>query len=80
MAAHSSRSAIVRAIFRMRKWETGFTKPQIKDVPALIFFLGYDPEPPSPVTIADHLRDTEEAWLEPKTDRFVPLYRSVHAI
>lgn len=42
--------------FTILNWETGFTKPQIKDVPALIEFLGYDPEPASPVTIADHLR------------------------
>lgn len=43
-------------MFTILNWETGKTKPQIKDVPALIRFLGYDPEPPSPVTIADHLR------------------------
>lgn len=44
--------------FTIMNWEIGFTKPQIKDVPALITFLGYDPEPPSPVTVADHLRAT----------------------
>jgi transcriptional regulator with XRE-family HTH domain len=42
-------------MFTILNWETGKTKPKIKDVPALIRFLGYDPEPPSPVTIAEHL-------------------------
>jgi hypothetical protein len=33
----------------------GLTSPQIKDIPSLIQFLGYDPEPPNPITIAEHL-------------------------
>jgi len=42
-------------MFTILNWETGFTRPQIKDVPALIAFLGYDPEPPAPQSIAEHL-------------------------
>lgn len=53
-------------MFTILNWETGATKPQIKDVPALINFLGYDPEPPSPVTVADHLRSKrrERGWSQ----------------
>jgi transcriptional regulator with XRE-family HTH domain len=42
-------------VITIHHWEIGFTKPQIKDVPALISFLGYDPEPFYPTTIAEHL-------------------------
>lgn len=42
-------------MFTILNWETGATRPQIKDVPALINFLGYDPEPSNPISIADHL-------------------------
>jgi len=36
-------------------WELARSKPQLKDTPALIKFLGYDPEPPNPQTIGEHL-------------------------
>src|ERR1044071_7029352 len=32
--------------FTILNWETAITKPQIKHIPALIQFLGYNPEPP----------------------------------
>lgn len=52
--------------FTILNWESGFTKPQNKDVPLLIHFLGYDPEPPSPITVADHLRAKrrERGWSQ----------------
>jgi transcriptional regulator with XRE-family HTH domain len=55
--------------FTILNWETGFTRPQIKDVPALIAFLGYDPEPPPLVTIADHLWATRRrlGWTQKHT-------------
>lgn len=52
--------------FTILNWETGATKPQIKDVPALISFLGYDPEPPSPVTVAEQIwaKRRERGWSQ----------------
>jgi transcriptional regulator with XRE-family HTH domain len=59
--------------FTILNWETGKTKPQIKDVPALIAFLGYDPEPPSPTTIAEHLRAKrrEHGWSQRRAAAYV---------
>lgn len=59
--------------FTILNWETGATKPQIKDVPALIDFLGYDPEPPSPVTIADHLKSKrrERGWSQREAASYI---------
>lgn len=59
--------------FTILNWETGFTKPQIKDVPALIRFLGYDPEPPSPVDTADYLRAKrrERGWSQRRAASYV---------
>lgn len=37
-------------------WETGQTNPVLRFVPAIIRFLGYDPEPPQQKTIAEHLK------------------------
>lgn len=37
-------------------WESGQTKPVLRFIPAIIRFLGYDPEPPSPTMIAEHLK------------------------
>ena len=37
------------------QWEDGRSKPALKDTPALIKFLGYDPEPPNPHTIGEHI-------------------------
>jgi transcriptional regulator with XRE-family HTH domain len=41
--------------FAILSWEAGRSKPQLKDVPVLIKFLGYDPEPPNLRTIGEHL-------------------------
>jgi transcriptional regulator with XRE-family HTH domain len=41
--------------FTIMKWEDGRSRPALKDTPALIKFLGYDPEPPSPTTIGEHI-------------------------
>jgi transcriptional regulator with XRE-family HTH domain len=61
--------------FTILNWETGFTKPQTKDVPTLINFLGYDPEPPSLVTIADHLRATRRrlGWSQRQTASYLAI-------
>jgi transcriptional regulator with XRE-family HTH domain len=59
--------------FTILNWETGFTKPQIKDVPTLISFLGYDPEPPPLETIADHLYATRRrlGWSQKRTASYL---------
>jgi DNA-binding XRE family transcriptional regulator len=36
-------------------WENNNSKPKIQHIPILINFLGYDPEPSNPSTIAEHL-------------------------
>jgi len=36
-------------------WETGATKPVIQFIPALVAFLGYDPEPVDQETLAGRL-------------------------
>jgi transcriptional regulator with XRE-family HTH domain len=36
-------------------WETGETKPEIRFIPALTAFLGYDPEPADTGTLAGRL-------------------------
>lgn len=61
--------------FTILNWETGFTKPQIKDVPVLIAFLGYDPEPQSPLTIADHLWATRRrlGWSQKQTASYLAI-------
>ena len=41
--------------YTIMKWEDERSVPQLKDTPALINFLGYDPEPPNPQTIGEHL-------------------------
>lgn len=41
--------------FTIMKWEDGRSNPALKDIPALVMFLGYDPEPPSPQTVAEYL-------------------------
>jgi transcriptional regulator with XRE-family HTH domain len=51
----------VAALFKVRtetvhNWEIGYTKPTIQLVPALISFLGYDPDPQNPVSVGEHLR------------------------
>lgn len=59
--------------FTVVNWERGFTKPQIKDIPTLISFLGYDPDPPTPRTIADHLyaRRRVLGWSQKKAAEHV---------
>ena len=37
-------------------WEIDETKPILRFIPRIIELLGYDPEPPNPVTIADRLK------------------------
>lgn len=39
----------------VHNWETGQTKPAIKFIPALVAFLGYDPEPVDTGTLAGRL-------------------------
>jgi transcriptional regulator with XRE-family HTH domain len=47
-------------------WETGETKPAIQFIPALVAFLGYDPEPMSVETLAGRLvsRRRELGWSQ----------------
>jgi transcriptional regulator with XRE-family HTH domain len=47
-------------------------------MPALIGFLGYDPEPPSPVTIADHLWATRRrlGWSQRQTASYLAIDQS----
>jgi len=53
-------------LFTICNWENDLTKPKIQHIPTLIKFLGYDPEPPKPTTIADHLaaRRRELGWSQ----------------
>lgn len=62
-------------------WETGYTKPQLKDVPTLIEFLGYDPEPPHPITIADHMRARrrERGWSQRQAASYIGVDASTWA-
>jgi transcriptional regulator with XRE-family HTH domain len=39
----------------VHNWETGETKPAIQFIPALVSFLGYDPEPVDQGTLAGRL-------------------------
>lgn len=39
----------------VHNWETGQRKPEIRFVPALVAFLGYDPEPVDEGTLAGQL-------------------------
>ena len=52
-------------------WETGTTKPVLRFIRRIIEFLGYDPEPPNPVTIADRLKAKrrERAWSQREAAR-----------
>ena len=43
-------------------WERGLRKPVIQHLPAICQFLGYDPEPPMPSTLAE--------WLAAKRRQF----------
>ena len=44
-------------LFTIINWEKGRTEPAVRNIPTLIKFLGYDPEPPGQLTsIADGLR------------------------
>ncbi len=48
-------SLFSRTSFTIGNWENGITKPGIHHVPTLIKFLGYDPKPPNPKSIAERL-------------------------
>jgi DNA-binding XRE family transcriptional regulator len=37
-------------------WEKGQTVPLVQFIPSIIRFLGYDPNPPAPATLAERLR------------------------
>ena len=41
--------------FTVINWESGLRRPVIKYIPALIRFLGYDPEPPVCTTLSEQL-------------------------
>jgi transcriptional regulator with XRE-family HTH domain len=41
--------------FTVGNWENGHVRPSIQQIPALISFLGYDPEPPDTSTVAGKL-------------------------
>ena len=41
--------------FTVTNWEHGLRRPAIQHFPAICQFLGYDPEPPTPNTIAERL-------------------------
>ena len=41
--------------FTVTNWEHGLRKPAIQHLPAICQFLGYDPEPPTPDTLAERL-------------------------
>jgi transcriptional regulator with XRE-family HTH domain len=47
-------------------WENNIRRPKIQHIPILIKFLGYDPEPPNPLTIAEHLaaKRRELGWSQ----------------
>ena len=49
-------------------WENDITRPEIHHIPTLIKFLGYDPEPSNPSTIAERLaaKRRELGW-SPRT-------------
>ena len=42
-------------VWTVHNWETVETKPEIRFIPALTAFLGYDPEPADTVTLAGRL-------------------------
>jgi transcriptional regulator with XRE-family HTH domain len=52
-------------------WETGQTKPVLRFIPRIIEFLGYDPEPPKPETIAEQLqaKRRELGWSQREAAR-----------
>lgn len=54
-------------------WETGTTKPVLRFIPRIIEFLGYDPEPPNPVTTADCLKAKrrELGWSQKEAARYL---------
>lgn len=41
--------------FTVTNWECGLRKPAIQHLPAICQFLRYDPEPPTPHTLAERL-------------------------
>jgi len=47
-------------------WENDETRPVLRFIPRIIEFLGYDPEPPNPQTIAEQLkaRRRELGWSQ----------------
>ncbi len=47
-------------------WETGQSKPEIRFIPALVSFLGYDPEPVETGTLAGRLvaKRRELGWSQ----------------
>lgn len=53
-------------LFTVINWEQGFRKPAIWHIPAIINFLGYDPETPTPTTLPEHLaaRRREFGWTQ----------------
>lgn len=52
--------------FTITNWEHGLRKPAIQHFPAIGQFLGYDPEPPTPGTLAERLaaKRREFGWTQ----------------
>lgn len=50
-------------------WETGATKPAIQFIPALVLFLGYDPEPVDTGALAGRLMAKRRVWPLTATGR-----------
>jgi DNA-binding XRE family transcriptional regulator len=52
-------------------WENDETKPVLRFIPRIISFLGYDPEPPNPRTVAEGLKAKrrELGWSQKEAAR-----------
>ena len=48
--------------FTVTNWEHGLRRPAIQHLPAICQFLGYDPEPPMPSTLATWLAATRRQF------------------
>jgi DNA-binding XRE family transcriptional regulator len=54
-ACHHPRGGGSAHAWTVHNWETGERKPEIRFIPALVEFLGYDPEPADEGTLAGRL-------------------------
>jgi transcriptional regulator with XRE-family HTH domain len=57
--------------YTVGNWENDETKPVLGFLKRVIAFLGYDPEPPKPQTVAEHLKAKrrELGWSQKETAR-----------